>query len=491
MGMTLQARLPLRIAAAFAGVPIVLAASAGPATAQQPAPTQLSSPSAASARVGSPRHVAAQAAGTNALHFCSGYFGTANPRPLVAATLSTNGAPTAPANTRMEIDEQARTVSVWFNDAMSPRMAVARPGLSCTLLPIGAGRELGDSLIRPAMIAPDLDQQRWPMGDGAANTKLPGKRQAAVEAAIDEAFKDGAGRYKGATWGVVVIKGGKIVAERYQHDFGPHNSARTNSMCKSLTGSLVGVGVQKGLLDIHAKGVLAAWRRAGDPRGNITINDLMHMNSGLYSESAGDRQFELYQSGAPVIETSATPVVDSLPGTRFVYSGSDTVLTMRALHEKIGDDAAFLGFPYKELLWKIGMTRTVVEADINNDFLSSGQCWSTARDFGRLGMLLLADGQSNGEQILPKGWAKYVSTPAPAQPNPVPSAGGTGYGAQFWLFGGAAGLPSDAFAAYGARGQYAMIIPSQDLVIVRRGFDRDSSFEIAQFSADVARAAAP
>ena len=62
------------------------------------------------------------------------------------------------------------------------------------------------------------------------------------------------------------------------------------------------------------------------------------------------------------------------------------------------------------------MTRTIIETDWNNDFLTSGQCWSTARDFGRFGMLYLADGMWNGERILPAGWAKYVSTPAPAQP---------------------------------------------------------------------------
>jgi CubicO group peptidase (beta-lactamase class C family) len=180
-------------------------------------------------------------------------------------------------------------------------------------------------------------------------------------------------------------------------------------------------------------------------------------------------------------------MVDSRPGARFVYAGSDTILASRAVREALGDDAQWLVFPYRELLWKLGMTRTVVETDWRGDFLTSGQCWSTARDFGRFGMLYLADGVWNGERLLPEGWSKYVSTLAPAQPASYFN-GGPGYGAQFWVHGGREGLPAVAYAADGAGGQYAMIVPVASLVVVRRGFDVESNFNIAKFSADVLHA---
>jgi CubicO group peptidase (beta-lactamase class C family) len=180
-------------------------------------------------------------------------------------------------------------------------------------------------------------------------------------------------------------------------------------------------------------------------------------------------------------------IVDSRPGTRFVYAGSDTILASRAVREALNDDAKWLVFPYREFLWKLGMTRTVLETDWRGDFLVSGQCWSTARDFGRFGMLYLADGVWNGERLLPEGWSKYVSTLAPAQPASF-FEGGPGYGAQFWVHGGREGLPEVAYAADGAGGQYAMIIPAANLVVVRRGFDVESNFNIAKFSADVLRA---
>jgi CubicO group peptidase (beta-lactamase class C family) len=106
------------------------------------------------------------------------------------------------------------------------------------------------------------------------------------------------------------------------------------------------------------------------------------------------------------------------------------------------------------------MTRTTPASDWNGDFLMSGQTYSTARDFARFGLLYLNSGVWNGERILPEEWAQWVSTPGPVQPE------GNG-------------------ARYGGQGQYAMIIPSHRVVIVRRGFDSGAGFGIAKFGADV------
>lgn len=452
------------------------AAPAQEAAGPRPARAPESGPALASTR-----HAEAQRAGMRALHVCTGVFASEMPRDLIERT-----AGRASAGLKTEIDEQARTVSVHYRDDMPPRIAAWRPVLGCTQLPIGATAELAQALPRPAagVAAPELDARPWPLGDAGATARLPKARAAALETVLDEAFRDQQGAYLGDTWGVVVVKGGRIVAERYAEGFGPHVAARTNSMCKSVAASLVGLGVHKGLLDLHRKAPLAEWRRRGDPRGQITLDHLMHMASGLYTEAGGNPQADLYQSGAAAAEVSALNMVDSRPGERFVYAGSDTILLVRALRQAVGDDAAFMTWPQRELLWKLGMTRTLLETDWNNDFLASGQCWSTARDFGRFGMLYLADGMWNGERLLPAGWARYVSTPAPAQPASA-ATGGARYGGQFWLYGGNEGLPDDAYSPGGALGQYAMIVPSKDLVVVRRGLDIGAGFRIARFSADV------
>ena len=477
-------------------VPIVVAGVAvcaawlanGPATAQQPTPparaTLIPVENRNSALV-TDRHLAAQAAGYRALHTCSGTFSAGLPDNLIEQSMSTR----ASREARTVVDRDRKLVAVYYASDMEPRIAAWRPGLGCTQLPIGATPELVAHLPRlpDSVTLPSFDDRKWPLGDADASARLPKARGDAVAAVLDEAFKNDAGAYGGHTWGVVVVADGRIVAERYEAGWGIHTAARTNSMCKSIGVSLVGVGVLKGLVAVQRKAPLKAWRTPGDPRGAITLNDLLHMASGLYTEAGGDPLLDTYDAGAPPSEVSMLNMIDSRPGARFVYAGSDTILASRAVREALGDDSQWLAFPYRELLWKLGMTRTVVETDWRGDFLTSGQCWSTARDFGRFGLLYLADGVWNGERLLPEGWSKYVSTLAPAQPESYFN-GGPGYGAQFWVHGGREGLPEVAYAADGAGGQYAMIVPAAKLVVVRRGFDVESNFNIAKFSADVMRA---
>ena len=161
-------------------------------------------------------------------------------------------------------------------------------------------------------------------------------------------------------------------------------------------------------------------------------------------------------------------MLDTLPGTRFLYNPPDTMLLMRAVREAVKDDKTFWAMPFQQLFWKIGMTRTTPASDWNGDFLMSGQTYSSARDFARFGLLYLNDGVWNGERILPEGWTKFVATPDPVQP----ADNGPRYGGQFWIYSGLDGCsPTALTRPNGGQGQYAMIIPSHKAVIVRRGFD--------------------
>lgn len=433
------------------------------------------------------RHEAAQLAGCRALHLCTGLFTSEMSEETVYQSFQRGGS--APSSFTDTIDNENKTVAVSYLDDMPPRLAVHRPYLGCSQLPIGATMKTAANLRRfpDGLDAPDLDGEAWPMGDRNATRRLSSRKRNALNALLDEAFKDQESVYRGNTWGVVVIKDGKIVAERYDEGFGEHVSARTNSMCKSLGATIVGVGVRDGLVDIHEKAPLQAWKTPGDPRGAITLNDMLHRASGLYTQGAGNPQGDIYGSGAPPSEISALNMIDAKPGERYVYSGSDTILSVRAVREALGDDESFISFPYREIMWKIGMTRTVIETDWQNDFLASGQCWSTARDFGRFGLLYINDGVWNGERILPEGWTDYVSTLASAQPGSYLAGTGAGYGGQFWIYDGREGLPK-AYSPAGALGQYAMIVPSENLIVVRRGLDRGEGFNIAKFSADIVAA---
>jgi CubicO group peptidase (beta-lactamase class C family) len=430
------------------------------------------------------RHMTARMAGYRALHYCTGIFTGDLSEAQLAESMSRRGA----QGVDTVINLEKKTVSVAYSSDMEPRVAAWRRGLGCTQLPIGSTMDLIEKLpnFQPSVEIPNFDNQPWPMGDRNSNAPLPSAKNAAVNAILEEAFRNAEGEYGGHTWGVVVVQGGKIVAERYESGWNMHSPSRTNSMCKSISVSLVGVAVDKGLVDIYRKTPLSAWRTSGDPRAEITLNNLLQMSSGLYTQGGRNPQIELYGSGAPPSEVSVYTVVDSKPGDRYVYAGSDTIMATMAVREALNDNANWYSFPYQEFLWKLGMTRTTLETDWKGDFLISGQCWSTARDFGRFGMLYLSDGVWNGERLLPEGWSGYVSTLAVAQPTSFYN-GDRGYGAQFWIYDGMEGLPK-AYSPVGAAGQYGMIIPSANLVVVRRGFDFDGSFNMAKFSADIMNA---
>jgi CubicO group peptidase (beta-lactamase class C family) len=385
------------------------------------------------------------------------------------------------SSTKTEIDQAQRTVAVTYAADMPPRIAVWRNVLGCAQLPAGAA--MADAAHLPQVPAglrtPDFDAQPWPMGDRNATAQLPPARRAALERLVEAAF-DGA-TYGGKTWGVLVVKDGKIVAERYAAGFGIHVGHQTHSAAKSFASTLVGIATKQNGLDIKRAPALQEWRRPGDPRGRITVENLLHMASGLYAEGGGSPQANIYFQGGTVAELAATNILHTMPGTRFLYNPPDTMLAMRAVRQAVGDDQRFLGYPFQQLYWKIGMTRTITMSDWNGDFLMSGQTYSTARDFARFGLLYLADGVWNGERILPEGWARYVATPAPVQPG----GNSAGYGAQFWLYGGREGLPADAYGASGGLGQWCIIIPSENLVVVRRGLDEGNAFRIERFTADV------
>lgn len=439
----------------------------------------------ASAQVDRPEYVRALAAGYKASFLCSDLFNAGQSEEQVAKDdlkrIYPELEPLMPG-LEAKIDRQAKIVSVAFSDRLPPRIAAWRPHLGCAQLPIGAGagsvRFLPRLKVDPAVQR--NDRLAWPDGDRNASARPKGDSRAlarAVAAAFDRrSYGQGS-----ETTAVLVVQDGRIVAERYRDDFDMHMSQRTWSVAKSLAGTIVGAAVRQGILDVDAPAPVPEWRSPGDPRAAITTGSLLRMASGLHSDAAGNRTDATYFGGSSVTENATQWPLETAPGTRFRYANNDILLAVRGLRSKLGDGERALAFPFESLLWKIGMTRTVPETDWQGNFILSSQVWTTARDLARLGLLYQNDGVWNGERILPPGWGAYVSSHGPAQP---PS--GFGYGATFWTFPAAAGLPADAYIAQGNRGQYLAIVPSRRIVVVRRGYDGPgTAFDPAPFVRDV------
>lgn len=445
----------------------VLMLVAAPAAAQQKEPTT---------------YDRAIAAGYKALTLCSAIF-NAGRTQAQAEALELTGiypeydriVPTLDA----KIDPARKHVDVAFDDKLPPRGAQWTPYAGCYIQPIGSPLGFQPIPAPPPRVRPlgTRDAEPWPSGEaGIPPVSDKGKLAALLATGFGEtAYGKGT-----RTTAALVVRNGKIVAERYADGFGPHTSQRTWSVAKSLTGTLVGRLAQQGGIDVSKPATIPAWQANGDPRNTITVDNLLRMASGLHSATAGNRTDAIYFGGTGVAEEATAWPLDALPGTRFRYANNDILLAMLAA--KRSAEKAALGFWPDTFFDRIGMTRTIAEQDWRHDYVSSSQVWSTARDLARFGQLYLNDGVWNGERLLPESWVKYVTTPS----GPQPPEGDFGYGASFWLLNRSPGVPADAYAAFGNRGQYVVIVPSRKIVIVRRGEDpAGARFDIAKFTADI------
>jgi CubicO group peptidase (beta-lactamase class C family) len=187
-----------------------------------------------------------------------------------------------------------------------------------------------------------------------------------------------------------------------------------------------------------------------------------------YSRDKGyPDHFYIYTGAVDAFEYSYNRPLQFPPNTEGRYRNCDPLtigFLVKQAATKRGEE--YLTWPQRKLFDRIGIRRQVLETDPYGNFLLTGYDYGTARNWARIGLLYLQDGTWQGERILPEGWSRFVSTPAPAWKQPV-------YGGQFWINGdGRWNLPREAYYAAGAGGQNTWIVPSLDLVIVRMGHMR-------------------
>jgi CubicO group peptidase (beta-lactamase class C family) len=404
--------------------------------------------------------IAPIATGYAAKIVCSGHFVSGRPVERVQADLPDN--PLVPY-LRWSTDDSAGTVRVTLLGAWGSTAWYA-PGYGCTLAeerPAWAGGGAPEREPSP---------EPWPAGDGPPEVADDVDTQA-LEAAIDPAFAedDPEGRRRG-TRAVVVVHRGRLVAERYAEGFDADTPLLGWSMTKSVASAMVGRLVQEGRLDVEAAGLRPEW---DDERAAITLDELLHMASGLAFE-------EVYDPGTDATQMLFTPgdtgafaadkPLEHDPGTVWSYSSGTTNIVC-----DVAQDAAGAGPDLaRELVFDpLGMGSAVLEPDSSGGLVCSSFMYATARDWARFGQWFLQDGEWEGERLLPEGWVTYST-------EPFEGAADTGYGAQWWLNEAPDGslrmpsVPPDAYWASGNEGQQVVVIPSAELVVVRLGL---SSFE--------------
>lgn len=299
--------------------------------------------------------------------------------------------------------------------------------------------------------------EAWPSGDLPAGLDRP-----RFEALIHKAFETDA---FGETHALAIVQGGRLVFERYGQGLGPDNTFPSWSKAKSITQALVGLLVGDGKLDIHAPAAVPEWREAGDPRAAITLDQLLRMSSGLrfvedyVPDHPSDVIAMLFGAGKDdVAHFAAACPLEHPPGSVWSYASGTTNIIARLAGEAAGDLKSFM---WERLFRPLGMTSPIPRFDAAGTFIGSSYCFATARDFARFGLLYLRDGVWEGQRLLPEGWVDYARTPTYQQPGVIEGR----YGAHWWLDVGGPG----SFSANGYDGQYTVLVPDLDLILVRHG----------------------
>ena len=381
------------------------------------------------------------------------------------------------------VDTKNRTVAVGIaeDDPVPAMWAVHRRGLGCIVMAPSQTFDEIDDLPELRMPPPKGDPagEPWPQGDRVPDKPLPENvDEQALEDAAEFTFNRAAhGAPFHDTVSLLIVHKGDILLERYAPGFDASTRTRTWSVAKSIANTLIGIAVDQGKLQLDEP-LPVKWAPQGneitqkqDPRKKITLRNVLHMSSGLYPVD-NDRCNTVgsclsYFAGANSVEGAVNRGLVQEPGVHWDYENYDTILAVAALKGTLKSRKEYLEFPRRVLFDRIGMHNTTPGVDRFGNFVMSSQVYTTARDLARLGLLYLNNGMWNGERLLPESWVKFVRTPAPSTRDD-----GNFYGGQWWLPPDErTDVPQDAYEMAGHRGQYVTVVPSYDLVIVRRGLD--------------------
>jgi CubicO group peptidase (beta-lactamase class C family) len=344
-------------------------------------------------------------------------------------------------------------------------------------------------LALPALIGCSVKQQAEPppppLGEAAlaAVVEKPGIAREKLARAVDALFS---GEETSETRALLVLRDGRIVAERYAPGYHENTRFVSWSMAKTVTGVMIGMLVADGRLRLDESVPIPAWQRPGDPRGEITLRQLLQMRSGLRHTEAGDPPYEsdevrmLFLDGRDDMAAYAeAQPLEAEPGRKWEYSSATTViladLAARALTSSTdpAERRRVVGDYLRTRIFDpLGMKSMVPEFDTAGTLIGGSLIHGTARDWARFGEFLRNKGAVKGIQLVPTAWIAFMTSPNPRNP---------GYGAQTWLNRPQAddgriewpGLPASAFSMNGHLAQYVLVVPDHGVTIVRLGKTQD------------------
>lgn len=355
------------------------------------------------------------------------------------------------------VDEDNKTVksSVW---GFHPKLAVYREGLGCTLV-----HDADEATVRSTTLdksSVNYGPEIWP----DHHVEPLGRLREAIETGFDPP-----GTRLLNTRAILVVKGGKIIGEKYAEGFDRHSELAGWSMTKSVNAAIAGLLVKDGILALDAPAPIDAWEKDG--RNGITLRHLLNMTSGLHWNedytTVSDATVMLY--GTDDMGAYASTALSKYPpGEKWYYSSGTSNIISRITAEAFPDKEQYRMYAYDRLFGPLGMRNFTVETDASGTFVGSSYGYGSARDWAKFALLFAQKGNWMGTQILDTAWTEFSVKPAPA------SAGK--YGGQFWLnaderfehYG------KDSYWEGGFQGKQVSVHPEDDLIIVRIGVTYDT-----------------
>ena len=379
------------------------------------------------------------------------------------------------ASSELLVSEKTTNSNVF---GFKERTAFYRDGVGAVLIPSDKNRE-NACLAKPNRNAIPTNLA-YPYGDlPQKDTVFQNIDYKKLNEVINNAFVDKDGIEKKTRSALVIYKG-QIIEEQYINGFDEKSMMLGWSMAKSVTSAVIGVMVKEKRVSLSQINLFDEW--GDDSRKNITLANLLNMNSGLEWEEnytkICDATKMLFLEENMTRSQLIKPLIGE-PNNSWNYSSGTSNLLSGFIRNQFPTHQDYLDYWYEKVIDKIGMNSMLIETDFDGNYVGSSYAWATTRDWAKFGLLYLYQGNWNGVQVLDPSWIAFTKKP---------SHGSDGvYGGHFWLNAGEKfpDVPKDMFSCNGFQGQRVWIIPSKDLVVVRTGLHEYPFFDINQFLSDL------
>jgi CubicO group peptidase (beta-lactamase class C family) len=258
---------------------------------------------------------------------------------------------------------------------------------------------------------------------------------------------------------IMIIRHGCVVAEGWWYPWSPGYHQQLYSLSKSFTGTAIGIAIDEKRLKLDDP--VIGFFPAEQPSSISTnlaalkVRHLLSMSVGQEKDSI--LTLEHTPAGTTWEETFlALPVIYE-PGTRFLYNSGASYMLSSIIKKVTGHSAhEYLKPRLYDPLGITGATWTENGEGVN---MGASNLRIRTEDIGKLGQLYLRQGQWNGRRLVSREWVE-LATKKEIDTGKNDSSWGYGYGFQFWL------NPAGGFRADGAYGQYSMVFPDKDTVVV-------------------------